>query len=160
MLELKQISHLRLQVDIPEELAATLKQKDTINFYLSAFPGKKFSGHIARKSMNVNEQYRTERVELDVPNQNHILSPGMYADVIIDSRGSQGALSVPKSAVVTSTERKYVLVVSGGSAHMVDVTTGNESSKNIEVLGNLKVGDEIIVNANDEIKEGQTISGK
>jgi len=160
MLELKQINHLRLQIDIPEELSAQLKQKDTISFYLSAFPGKKFSGHIARKSMNVNEQYRTERVELDAYNPNNTLAPGMYSDVIIDSRGTLGALSVPKSAVVTSTVRKYVLVAKDGKAHMVDVSTGNESAKNIEVLGNLQVGDEIIVNANDEIKEGQAISEK
>ncbi len=44
MLELKEINHLRLQVDIPENLSGTMKEKDTISFYTSAFPGKKMSG--------------------------------------------------------------------------------------------------------------------
>jgi len=61
---------------------------------------------------------------------------------------------VPKTAVVTSTERKYVIVIRDGRTAKVDVTTGNEGSSRIEVLGDLKPGDQVIANANDEIKEG------
>jgi RND family efflux transporter MFP subunit len=157
MLELKEVSHLRLQVDIPEAMAAGLKQSDTISFYLSAFPGKKFTGHISRKSMNVNAQYRMERVEMDVYNPGGTLAPGMYADVILNSKGSTEAYSVPKSAVVTSTERKYVLVVREGKAHKVDVSTGNESSDRTEVFGQLHPGESVILHPGDEIKEGTVV---
>jgi membrane fusion protein (multidrug efflux system) len=81
----------------------------------------------------------------------------MYADVLFDSKGIPGALSVPKSAVVTSTERKYVVVVRDGKAVKVDVTTGNEGNNRVEVIGALEAGEEIIVNADDEIKQGITI---
>ena len=114
MLELKEVDHLRLQVDIPESMAATLRNSDTLSFYLSAYPGKRMTGVIARKSMNISVQYRSERVELDVYNKDGALAPGMYADVLFDSKGISGALSVPKSAVVTSTERKYVVVIRNG----------------------------------------------
>jgi RND family efflux transporter MFP subunit len=157
MLELKEIDHLRLEVDIPESIAASLRNNDTLSFYLSAFPGKEMRGLIARKSMNINAQYRSERVELDVYNKDEILSPGMYADVLFYSKGNPGALSVPKSAVVTSTERKYVLAVRDGKTVKVDVHTGNENDTFIEVTGDLKAGEEVIANANDEIKEGITI---
>ena len=76
----------------------------------------------------------------------------MYADVVLYSKGNANALSVPKSAVVTSTERKYVLVVKDGKIKKVDVSTGNASIDKIEVYGALKVGDKIIANANDEIR--------
>src|SRR5882757_8938092 len=59
MLELKEVDHLRLQVDLPESIAATMRNNDTVSFYLSAFPGKKMTGHISRKSMNINMQYRS-----------------------------------------------------------------------------------------------------
>ena len=59
--------------------------------------------------MNVNAQFRSERVEADVINKDELLSPGMYADVVIYSKGNASGFTVPKSAVVTSTERKYVL---------------------------------------------------
>jgi membrane fusion protein (multidrug efflux system) len=69
------------------------------------------TARIARKSDEYQcEQYRTERVEADVYNHDERLSPGMYADVIFDSKGNRNALSVPTTAVVTSTERKYVIV--------------------------------------------------
>ena len=154
MLELKEIDHLRLQVAIPESMAGTLRNNDTISFYLSSFPGKQFTGHIARKAMNINQQYRSEPVELDVYNPDERLAPGMYADVLFDSKGNPAALAVPKTAVVTSTERKYVIVIRDGRTAKVDVTTGNEGNSRVEVLGDLKPGDQVVANANDEIKEG------
>jgi RND family efflux transporter MFP subunit len=157
MLELKEVDHLRLQVSIPESMAGTLRGNDTISFYLSSFPGKRFTGHIARKAMNINQQYRSEPVELDVFNPDEKLSPGMYADVLFDSKGNPNALAVPKTAVVTSTERKYVIVIREGKTVKVDVSTGNEGSSRIEVLGDLKPGDQVVANANDEIKEGITL---
>jgi len=157
MLELKEIDHLRLQVDIPESIAATLRSNDTLSFYLSAFPGRRMTGRIARTAMNINMQYRTERVELDVYNKDEMLSPGMYADVLFDSKGNPHALAVPKSAVVTSTERKYVIVVRDGKAVREDVSTGNESNDKIEILGNIQPGESVIADANDEIKEGTVI---
>jgi len=157
MLELKEVDHLRLQVDIPESVAATLRNNQEISFFLSAYPGKKLTGRISRVSMNINMQFRTERVELDLYNKDEALSPGMYADVLFDSKGNPNALAVPKSAVVTSTERKYVVVVRNDKAVKVDVTTGNESNSKIEIIGALQPGEEIIANATDEIKEGNTI---
>jgi RND family efflux transporter MFP subunit len=154
MLELKQVDHLRLQVDIPESAAASLKANDSVSFSLTAFPGVERRGRISRISMNINMQFRSERIELDVYNTDGQLAPGMYADVLFDSQGIPNSLSVPKSAVVTSTERKYVLAVRDGKAVKVDVMTGNENANNVEVIGNLKAGEEVIVNANDEIKEG------
>lgn len=154
MLELKQIDHLRLQVDIPETIAATLRKNDTLTFYVTALPGRKLTAPIARVSDNINMQYRTERVEADIYNHDETLSPGMYADVVFDSKGNRGALAVPPNAVVTSTEAKYVIVVRNGRTVRVNVTTGNENSRRVEVVGDLKAGETVIAPANDEIKEG------
>jgi membrane fusion protein, multidrug efflux system len=154
MLELKEISHLRLEVDIPENLSGTMKTGDTISFFTSAFPGKKITGHISRKSMNVNAQFRSERVEADVLNDDELLTPGMYADVVINSKGNASGFTVPKTSLVTSTERKYVLVGRSGRIEKVDVTSGNESVNLVEVFGNLNKSDSVIVNATDEMKAG------
>ncbi|MDP4260984.1 MAG: efflux RND transporter periplasmic adaptor subunit [Bacteroidota bacterium] len=153
MLELKQVANLRLQVDIPEDIMTTLNDKDTVSFYTSAFPGKKMTGHISRRSNNVNVQFRSERMEIDVQNKDGLLAPGMYADVILYSNGNANALSVPKSAVITSTERKYVLVSHDGKIRKVDVSTGNTSGEKTEVYGPLQPGDSIIRNATDDIRE-------
>ena len=70
--------------------------------------------------------------------------------------GNASGFTIPKSGVVMSTERKYVLLVRSGKVSKVDVSTGNESGKLVEAFGNLNKGDSIVVNANDEIKEGQS----
>ena len=127
MLQLKEIDHLRLQFDIPEDLAGSMQVNDTISFFTSVAPGRKLTGHISRKSMNVNAQFRSERVEADVNNTDEYLAPGMYADIVIYSKGNESGFSIPKSCVVTSTERKYVLTVRSGKIKMIDVTTGIES---------------------------------
>ncbi len=155
MLELKQINKLRLQVDIPEGLAATIKEKDSVSFIVSALQGKRMTGIINRKSMNVNTQYRNERIEVDVMNNDQALSAGMYADVELKSKGTITALFVPKSALVISTERKYVLLSKDGKITKTDVSTGNATMEKIEVYGHLNAGDSVIVKANDEIKEQQ-----
>ncbi|HVX48529.1 MAG TPA: efflux RND transporter periplasmic adaptor subunit [Chitinophagaceae bacterium] len=154
MLELKQTEHLRLQVDIPEALAGGLNNKDTVTFYVNALKGVKFTGVIVRISGNINQQYRTERVEADVENNNGKLAPGMYAEVAFSSKGNALAFTVPKSAVVTSTERKYVLVVKDNAIKKVDVTTGSQNATSIEIYGAVQDGDSVIANANDEIAEG------
>jgi multidrug efflux pump subunit AcrA (membrane-fusion protein) len=133
MLELKEIDHLRLQVDIPDQVSASLK------------------------SDNINSQYRSERIEIDVPNKDGLLSAGMFANVVLSSTGDPNAFIVPKPAVVTSTERKYVLVEKDGKAVKVDVRTGSESADKIEVYGNLQQGDKVVAKANDELKEGTTL---
>jgi membrane fusion protein, multidrug efflux system len=154
MLELKQVDHLRLQVDIPETISATLRKNDTISFYVAAMPGKRMTARIVRISDNINMQYRTERVEADIYNKDEILAPGMYADVIFDSKGYRNALAVPPGAVVTSTEAKYVVVIRNGKTVKVNVSTGNENNQLMEIVGDVKAGEQVIVPANDEIKEG------
>lgn len=154
MLELKQTAHLRLQADIPEALAAGLSTKDSITFYVNALKGVKFTGQVVRVSGNINQQFRTERVEVDIDNRDGRLAPGMYADVVFSAKGSTQAFTVPKTAVVTSTEKKYVLVVKNNIVSKVDVVTGNQNATSVEVYGNLQPGDMVITNANDEILEG------
>ena len=152
MLELKQESHLRLQVDIPEDIASYLKVNDSVTFFVPALNGKKMSGLVSRKSGNVNPQYRTERIELDVMNNDGLLASGMYLDVVFTSTGNANGLNVPKSAVVTSTERKYVIVQRDNKLVKVDVSTGNESTDKIEITGALQEGEKVTLNATDEIK--------
>lgn len=158
MLELKEVARLRLQVDIPENIAVNLNDRDSISFYTSAWPDKRLTGFISRKSMNVNTQFRSERMEIDVNNKAGRLSPGMYADVLVYSKGNPNAWLVPISAVITSTERKYVIAERNQKASKVDVTTGNQASGKIEVYGDLHTGDQIIIHPDEDIKNGDTIN--
>lgn len=157
MLVLQQENRLRLVIDVPEQYATQLDNKTTFSFRLNSLPGKIFYGTISRASGALNAKFRSETAEIDVFNKDGFLKPGMYAEVLLPVSGSTGAWIVPKSAIVTSTERKYVITVNDNKTKWVDVTEGNSRNDSTEVFGQLNTGAKIVANANDEIKEGQLI---
>ncbi len=150
MLELKNVTHLRLQIDVPETIASALNDKDSISFTTSADAGTVRKALISRKSMNVESALRAERIEADINNTNMLLSPGMYAEAIIESDGSNNAFAVPKSAIFNTTEGKFVFVGDDiKQLKKVSVSTGNQSSDSIEIFGNLKEGEKVVTNPDD-----------
>ena len=158
LLELQQISKLRLQVKVPETFATQLEDGQNVSFGVDALPGKTFTGTISRQANSLDDKYRSESFEIDVINSGNLLMPGMYAEVLLPLKGHPNACIVPQSAVVISTEKKYVIKVQNNKAVIVDVTTGNEDKGMIEIFGDLKAGDSVIEKANDEIKGDQIIN--
>jgi RND family efflux transporter MFP subunit len=154
MLLLEQEDKLRLILQVPEMYSAQLADRSSVQFEVNAVRGRSFKGIIARQAGSLNDRYRSEAVEIDVENPNGLLKAGMYAEVMLPLKGSAQALLVPASAVVTSTERKYVIVVRDHYTKWIDVEEGNHHNDSTEVFGQLHVGDQVILSANDEIKEG------
>ncbi len=154
MLMLEQEDRLRLVVQVPEVYSAQLSDARQVSFHVNALPGKSFAGAISRQAGSLNDRYRSEAVEVDVQNIQHLLKPGMYAEITIPVTGSVHAMVVPANAIVTSTEKKYVVAVREGYTHWIDIQEGNHHNDSSEVFGSLMEGDRVIIHANDEIKEG------
>ena len=157
MLELQQVSKLRLQVKIPETFATQLAARQKISFTVEGLPGRRFDGVINREANSLDEKYRSESVELDVANRDKIFMPGMYAEVLIPLSGHPNAYVVPQTSVITSTEKKFVIEVTNHKANIIDVSTGNENNGMIEVFGNIAPNDTVIAKAGDDIKQDQYI---
>ena len=75
-------------------------------------------------------------------------------------RRLRSSLFVPKTSVVTNTERPFLVRSKDGHAEWVDVRKGAADGDRIEVLGNLKAGDMIVRRANDEIREGAPLQSQ
>jgi RND family efflux transporter MFP subunit len=157
MLVLEQQRKLRLVIEVPEIYSNQLSRRTTIKFHVSTLPGEIFQGAISRSAGSLNMKYRSEAIEVDVNNSRGLLKPGMYAEVELPVQRNTNSLIVPESAVVTSTEKKYVIKVTDNKTHWVDVTEGNSKNDSAEIFGDLRLHDKIIVNANDQIKEGTEI---
>lgn len=82
------------------------------------------------------------------------LAPGMYPTVKWPVHHRRSALVVPKTSVVTTTERTFVIRDLKGNAEWVDVKRGASEGDLVEVLGNLNVGDKVVRRATDEIRPG------
>ena len=94
----------------------------------------------------------------DVNNPNQRLAPGMFAEVQWPVSRAQASLFVPKTAVVRTSERQFVVRVRSGVAEWVDVKRGESNGDVIEVFGDLRAGDDVVRRANDEIRPGTKIN--
>jgi membrane fusion protein (multidrug efflux system) len=157
LLTVQQVSHLRLVVPVPEEDVSGIANGAKVPFQVPAWPERNFSGTIARSSHALDQKTRTMAIELDVMNRDGSLAPGMYPTVKWPVRRSRPSLFVPKTAVVTTTERMFVIRDRGGKAEWVDVKKGAADGDLVEVMGELKPGDLIVRRATDEVREGSAI---
>jgi RND family efflux transporter MFP subunit len=154
LLLVQQVSHLRLVVPVPEENVSGITKGAAVPFQVPAWPERSYSGTIARISRALDQKTRTMPVELDVINRDGSLAPGMFPTVKWPVRRTRPALFVPKTSVVTTTERTFVIREQSGHAEWVDVKRGVAEGDLVEVLGNLKAGDRVVRRATDEIRDG------
>jgi len=154
LLVIQQISRLRVVVPVPEEDIGGIARGSTVTFTAPAHPGRTYSGTIARGSDALDAKTRTMAVELDVWNRDGSLAPGMYPSVKWPVRGAGNALFVPKTAVVTTAERTFVIRSHDGKAEWVDVKKGPSDGDLIEILGNVQAGDRVVRRATDEVRDG------
>jgi membrane fusion protein (multidrug efflux system) len=157
LLAIEQISQLRLVVAVPEEYVGGIVTGSRVAFQVPAYPERTYSGTVARIAHALDRATRTMAVELDLANRDETLAPGMYATVKWPVRRSRPALFVPRSSVVTTTERTFVVQNLNGRAHWVDVRKGAAEGDLMEVMGDLKAGDSIVRRATDEIREGSSL---
>ncbi|HVW13877.1 MAG TPA: efflux RND transporter periplasmic adaptor subunit [Mucilaginibacter sp.] len=153
-------SSLRVQVPVPEAYNATKIEDNKASFTVSALPGKTFTASLTRKSDAVSADTRSEIWEFDFPNQNGLLKPGMFAQVTLSVARPYEGFMVPYKAVVTTQERKFVILAENGRAKWVDVKTGFTNKDKVEIAGELKEGDKVVKQANEEMKEGSALKVK
>jgi len=157
LLVLQEVARLRLVVPVPEEDTGAIRKGGRVTFHVTSAPGRSYRGTISRIAHALDAKTRTMAVELDVLNRDGSLAPGMYPSVTwtLHSRGA--SLFVPKTAVVTTSERTFVIRDEGGRAEWVNVVKGVAQGDSVEVSGNLHAGDKVVARATDEMREGTTI---
>lgn len=154
MLRLEHNARLRLVVPVPEAAAAGIVRGARVRFTVPAYPGEVFAGVVARLAHSLDTKTRTMAVEADVNNADGRLAPGMYPQVLWPVRRPRASLLVPASAIVSTTERTFVIRVRDGRADWVDVARGAPAGELVEVFGPLSPGEEVVRRATDEIRDG------
>jgi RND family efflux transporter MFP subunit len=157
LLVIQQVTHLRLVVPVPEEDVSGIVNGAGVVFQVPAWPERNYSGTVARISHALDQKTRTMPIELDVMNRDGSLAPGMYPTVKWPVRRARPSLFVPKTSVVTTTERTFVIRNESGHAEWVDVKKGAAEGDLVEVIGNLKPGDMVVGRATDEIRDGTVL---
>jgi len=157
LVRIEQVSRLRIIVPVPEQNLGSLSHGAAVGFRVPAYPERVYTGTVARSAHMLDPKTRTMAVELDAANRDGSLAPGMYPTIKWPVHTGPAALWVPKTAVVTTSERTFVIRERGGHAEWVDVKKGAADGDLVEVSGNLHPGDRVVRRATDEIREGAAI---
>ena len=157
LLRLEQIIHLRLIVPVPEIYAGSIDKGATVPFSVPAYPEEIFQGVVSRIAQSVDPKTRSMPVEMDVDNPTMRLAAGMFPEVRWPIRRSTPTLFVPATAVVTTTENVFVLLVKENLVEWIPVRKGAKSGFMVEVFGALQSDDLVVFRGTDEIRPGTKI---
>jgi membrane fusion protein, multidrug efflux system len=134
---------LRVYVYLPQPLSPFVRDGDRAVVTVGEYPDRDFNGTVTRHPTALDENTRTMLVEVDLPNKDLALYPGMYANVKVTIRGSKQSPKVPDQALIFDNEDTFVPVVRDNRIHLVKVTLGLDDGTNCEVTRGLS-GDEIV----------------
>jgi membrane fusion protein (multidrug efflux system) len=152
LFEIEDNTLLRLRIAIPEALSGTKVKNEEVEFTIKAISGKKYKGKLSRKSGSLDVNTRSEVWEFTLPNNDHSLKTGMFADCKLNVEREGKSFFVPYSAVVTTLEKKFVIKVQDNNTSWVDIGQGINLPDKIEISGNLNEGDTLVMKANEELK--------
>jgi membrane fusion protein (multidrug efflux system) len=147
---------LRLRIAVPELYNASNTATKQASFRVDAFPEKLFTASLSRKSGTIDPTTRTEQWEYTFDNKNNELKAGSFAYVKLNMERAGNSFLIPAAAIATNQERKFVIRIKDGKAEWVDVRQGMSTDNGIEVFGDLKNNDTLVVRATDERKPGST----
>jgi RND family efflux transporter MFP subunit len=160
VVKLSQVNVLRLRIPVPESLAASVHDGEPADIRVKA-TDEHFSGKVIRSTDSLDRSTRTMQVEVDVPNRDYKLTPGMYADVSLRIQNDPNALTLPLQAINRGADKSTVLLVnSQDHVEEREIHTGIEGSDRIQILSGLNEGDRVIVGNLGAYRPGQHVDPK
>ncbi|WKE67065.1 efflux RND transporter periplasmic adaptor subunit [Gallaecimonas kandeliae] len=152
LFDIVQHQDLRLDVPVPEQYLAALKQAQGANCSFAALPGKTFKARITRLSPVVDPTTGTARLTLNLPNGDGQLMPGMFANVQISYDLHPSAHLIPRQALINQSGGYKVFVIQDGIAKLKPVTLGNGDRDWVEVKG-LDAGEQVVTLGQHHLKD-------
>lgn len=155
--ELATLSPLRVYVYLPQTYSPLVHDGDHSVVTVNEYPDRDYNGSITRHPSALDQGTRTMLLEVDLQNQDLSLYPGMYANVAITVKGSNGAPRVPDQALIFSGQRVYVPIVRDNRIHLVNVKLGLDDGINCEITRGLKGNETVALGLGQAAVEGELI---
>lgn len=158
-LSIVDISLVRLVVNVVEKDLRRITAGLKADVAVDAFPGETFNGRVARVAPVLDPATRTAQIEIEIPNPQYRLKPGMYAKVGFTVERHENALVVPANAVVDYEGKRGVFMPTGegDSAHFQVIQQGLVNKENVEVASGLSEGDRVVTTGVGALREGDRI---
>jgi RND family efflux transporter MFP subunit len=148
---------IRIQLYVPQDEAFGVGPGVEAVVRVPEMPSREFAGTVTRIADALQPGTRTLLTEIDVPNQGHMLSPGVYCTVELRIPRKTPSLIVPSEAIIFNREGLSVAVVEGGVARIRSVTVVRDFGTTLEVSAGVKDGDEVILNPPVDLTNGRKV---
>ncbi|SNT36852.1 RND family efflux transporter, MFP subunit [Granulicella rosea] len=157
LVQLAEDRTLRLLLPVPVTAVAGIHAGQPVDIVVNSL-GTTLKGTVTRFAEDVQMATRTMTTEVDVPNKDGKLLPGMYAEVHLHLADRPNALSAPLDAVDgLGSASQHVDIVRDGHVHIVAVTTGLQTPDRVEILSGLREGDQLVVGRRTGLAEDQAV---
>lgn len=156
VVRLAQSDLLRLRMPVPEEDVPFVHEGSQVTVRVQA-TGQQFTGTVIRFTRDVSEATRTMMTEVDVPNPELTLAPGMYADTTFALQQKHNAVIVPVTAIVHGDTSSVWIVDGSGHAQQRVVTLGIANANVQEITSGITNGDKVIVGGQSALRPGEPV---
>lgn len=158
LLKMARTDMLRVFVYIPQTDYQGVTVGMPAKITVAELPNQAFDARITHISGGLDPTSRTLLAEIQIPNTNRKLMPGMFAQVRMIAQRQHPPVIAPDSAIVVKPEGQFVVVYDNGSVHYQKVTLGRDFGKHCEVTGGLQPGDQVLLQPTTDLTEGQKIN--
>jgi RND family efflux transporter MFP subunit len=149
---------IRTQVFIPQDEAFGLGPGVDAVIRVPEIPDRTFPGKVTRIATALQPGSRTLLTEIDVPNPDWALRPGIYCTVELFIPRKTPSMIIPADAVVFDQNGLHVALVQNGSVHLQKITIARDFGKEVEVHDGVKPGDQVILNPMVNLAEGDKVA--
>ena len=153
-----QSSKIRVFVEVPESASVQMVEGTPAQIAADELPGKVFHGTVTRSSRAIDTISKTLKVEVDIPNPDQVLLPGIYVHVSFQLKQS-GLLEIPASAVVFRSAGPQVATVDEqGKVTFHNITIANDQGDVVEIGAGISAGQDVALNIGDQIADGDHVA--
>jgi len=157
MFTIMQSNVIRTYVHVPQDAAFGLEPGVGAKVRVPEIPGGEFPGKVTRVADALEPNTRTLLTEVDIPNPDGALSPGIYCAVELDIPRKVPSLTVPADAVVFNADGLRVAVLANGTAHFQKIAVTRDLGTVVEVSEGVKPGDQVVLNPPVNLAEGDKV---
>jgi len=146
-----------ISVGVPEAEALFVNAGDAARVRLLALDSRIFEGKVTRTAWALDSATRTLLTEIDLPNLDDALRPGLYAYATIVAEEHKDTLTLPATAVIKDGGKSFCVAVSGGQAKRKEIKVGLSDGKRTEVLSGVEEGEKIVEANAASLTDGQAV---
>lgn len=158
LLKVAKLDVIRLKTYVPEREAVWADNGDAATITFDALPGQAFTGSVARLSGAIDPATRTMLAEIDLPNADGRIRPGLYGQVRLTLEQRDAALALPSAAVQFQDGGAFVFVAAAGDvARRTPVQTGLNVGGWVEITGGLRGNERVVTGAPPGLADGAAL---